>query len=447
MSYALGVSLLTGIVFGLAPALQATNIDLNQALKQGGIRSSTGAAGTRLRGAFVVAEVALAMILLIGAGLMMRTVFNLRGQYALFRPEKLLMLRTTLPDNRYRDLAEYVAKEHPRRVAFYDQVLERVGALSGVVGAGYTTSVPLAWKGGANGFTIEDRQPEPGVTLNAIQRQISTAYFQTLGVTLREGRYFDDRDGQESQSVAIINESMARAYWHNESALGRRFKLGTPNAPWMTIVGIVADVRQMGMDVPVKAEMYLPYRQVSSHPWFGPRDLVIRASGDPMALVPAVRDVIRNLDPNQPVSNIGTIEDFLNKETGSRRLGMILLSVYAGLALLLATLGIYGVLSYFVVQQTPEIGVRLALGATPRNIIGMVMKKGTVLVFSGMAIGGIAAFALTRLMASLLFGVSATDPFIFLGIAILLTGVALAACFVPARRATKVDPMVALRYE
>jgi putative ABC transport system permease protein len=447
LGYAMVVSLLTGIVFGLAPALQASKIDLNHALKQGGSRTTSGAAGHKLRSAFVVVEVALALVLLIGAGLMIQTVSNLRGQYSIFQPERLLTLRTTLPDNKYRDLREYVTKEHPRRVAFYDQALERVSALPGVVSAGYTTSVPLVWKGGANGFTIEGRQPEPGVVTNAIHRQVSAAYFQTMGISLRAGRYLDDRDSQQSLPVAIVNEAMARSYWPNEDAVGKRFKLGVPDAPWITIVGIVADVRQMGMDVPVKAEMYLPYRQISSHPWYGPRDLVVRTARDPMNLVSSVREVIRTVDPDQPVSNIATMEELLTKETGSRRLGMILLSAYAGLALLLVSLGIYGVLSYLVVQQTPEIGVRLALGASPRDILGLVLKKGVVLVLGGVAIGGIAAFALTRLMASLLFGVSATDPVIFLGISLLLTGVALAACFVPARRATKIDPMVALRYE
>ena len=447
LGYAMGVSLLTGIGFGLAPALQASKIDLNQALKQGGGRTSFSASGHKLRSAFVVAEVALALVLLIGAGLMIRTVSNLRGQYSIFQPEKLLTLRTILPDNKYSDMRAYVTNEHARRIAFYDQVLEQVSALPGVISAGYTTSVPLAWKGGANGFTIEGRQPEPGLVTNAIHRQVSAAYFQTMGISLRAGRYLDDRDGQQSLPVAIVNESMARAYWANEDAVGRRFKLGVPNAPWVTIVGIVADVRQMGMDVPVKAEMYLPYRQISSHPWYGPRDLVVRTARDPMSLVSAVREVIRTVAPDQPVSNIATMEELLTRETGSRRLGMILLSAYAGLALLLASLGIYGVLSYLVAQQTPEIGVRLALGALQRDIFGLVLKRGAGLVLGGVAIGGLAAFALTRLMASLLFGVSATDPVTFLGISLLLTGVALAACFVPARRATKVDPMVALRYE
>jgi putative ABC transport system permease protein len=447
LGYAIAVSLLTGIFFGLAPALQLSKIDLNQALKQSGGRTSSGAAGHKLRSAFVIAEIALALVLLIGAGLMVRTVFNLRGQYSVFQPERLLTLRTTLPDNKYRDLREYQRAEHQRRIAFYDQVLERVSALPGVALAGYTTSVPLAWKGGANGFTIEGRQSETGIVPNAIHRQVSSAYFQTMGINLQEGRYFDDRDVEQSQPVAIVNDSMARAFWPIDGALGKRFKLGVPDAPWLTIVGIVGDFRQMGMDVPVKAEMYLPYRQISSHPWYGPRDLVIRTSGDPMTLVSAVREAIHSVEPAQPISNIATMEDLLTKETGSRRLGMILLSAYAGLALLLASLGIYGVLSYLVVQTTPEIGVRLALGALPGDILRMIFKQGTALILSGVTIGVIAAFALTRLMASLLFGVSAADPVIFVVISLLFTGVALAACFVPARRATKVDPMVSLRYE
>ena len=446
LGYAMAVSLLTGLVFGLAPALQASKIDLNQALKQGGGRTSFGGPGHKLRSAFVVIEMALALVLLIGAGLMIRTVYNLRAQYSVFQPEKLLKLRTTLPDNKYRDLSTYIRTEHPRRLAFYSQVLERAGALPGVVSAGYTTSVPLGWKGGANGFTIEERQQEAGLTPNAIHRQVSVAYFQTMGIDLRVGRYFDDRDSEQSLPVAIVNESMA-SYWPNQDAVGKRFKLGAPNAPWLTIVGIVADFRQMGMDIPVKPEMYLPYRQVATHPWFGPRDLVVRTSGDPKSVVAAVREVIRAVDPDQAVSAVVTMDELLTKETGSRRLGMILLTSYAGLALLLASLGIYGVLSYLVVQQTPEIGVRLALGASRGDVLGLVLKRGAVLVLSGVAIGAAAAFVLTRLMASLLFGVGATDPIVFVGISLLLTGVALTACFVPARRATKVDPMVALRYE
>jgi predicted permease len=439
LGYAMAVSLLTGIVFGLAPALQASKIDLNQALKQGGGRTGLSTGGSKLRGTFVVVEVALALVLLVGAGLLIRTVFNLRGQYAVFQPEKLLTMRT--------GLASYKYGEHYKRVAFYDEVLERMQALPGVVAAAYTTSVPLQWKGGANGFTIEGRQPKPGVSTNAIHRQVSAGYFQTMSIALKQGRYFDNSDNKQSLPVVIINETMARQYWADEEPLGRRFKLGVPNAPWVTIVGVVADVRQMGMDVPVMAEMYFPYRQITTHFWYSPRDLVIRTSGDPMSLVSAVRQEIRAVDADQPVSNIATMERLLTEETGSRRLGMILLSAYAGLALLLASLGIYGVLSYFVAQQTPEIGVRMALGARPGDILGLVLRKGMTMTLLGIGVGLFGALALTRLMASLLFGVSATDPLTFAAIALLLTAVAWLACYIPARRATKVDPMVALRYE
>jgi putative ABC transport system permease protein len=220
-----------------------------------------------------------------------------------------------------------------------------------------------------------------------------------------------------------------------------------PNAPWVTIVGVVDDVREVGMDAPVRAEMYFPYRQITSHFGYAPRDLVIRTTGDPLSLVATVRQAIHAVDPDQPISNIATMSEVLTERAGSRRLGMILLMVFAGLALLLASLGIYGVLSFFVAQQTREIGVRLALGAQLRDILNLVLKKGMGLALLGVTVGLIAAFAVARLMASLLFGVSATDPITFAAIALILTGVALLACYIPARRATKVDPLVALRYE
>ena len=438
LAYAVGISLITGILFGLIPALQASKIEVNETLKQAGGRSA--GAGGKLRGTFVVAEIAMALVLLIAAGLLIQTVFNLRGQYAVLQPEKLLTLRTGLIGKKY--------AEADRRVAFYDQVLERVRALPGVTAAGYTTSVPLQWKGGATGFTIEGQPTTPGTRPNAIHRQVSAGYFQTLGIGLKEGRYFDEHDTGNSLPVVVVNETLARQYWPDESALGKRIKLGFPaNAPWLTIAGIVADVRQMGMDAPVKAEMYIPYRQIANYAWFAPRDLVIRTSGEPLALVAAVRQEIYAVDPNEPLSNIATMEELLTEETGSRRIGMILLSLYSGLALLLASLGIYGVLSYVVAQQTPEIGVRMALGAARRDILAMVVKKGMRWTATGVAIGAMAALGLNRLMASLLFGISATDPLTFAAVAGFLAAVALLACYLPARRAANVDPMVALRYE
>ncbi|HXD34170.1 MAG TPA: ABC transporter permease [Pyrinomonadaceae bacterium] len=435
--FALLISLFTGIVFGLAPALQASRIDLNEALKQGGSRA--GSSGTRLRGAFVVAEVSLAVVLLAGAALLMQTLFRLRQQYSGFEPQQLLTLRTVLPAYKYR--------EHAKRVGFYDQVLERVSSLPGVVSAGYTTSVPLQWKGGSNGFSFEGHENDPGLEPNAIHRQVSLSCLQSLGMSLKQGRYFDEGDKPESTPVAIINETLARQYLGSQDPLGKRFRLGTLNAPWVTIVGVVGDVRQMGMDQPVKAELYFPYRQITSHRGYAPRDLIVRTSGDPLALVAPVSREIHAIDPDQPVSNIATMSELLNDETSSRQLGTFLLAAFAGLALLLASLGIYGVLSFFVAQQTRELGVRIALGAQIKDIYALVLRKGMALTLLGIVIGLGAAFGLTKLMASLLFGVSATDPISFAVTVVILAGVALLACYLPARKATKIDPLVALRYE
>jgi predicted permease len=446
LGFTLLVSLAASVAFGLAPALQASKTDLGGALKQAGGRSSTGA-GRRLRGAFVVAEVALALVLLVGAGLVVRTLYNLRGQYAGLRPESVLTLRTQLADNRYREPA--------RRAAFYDGVLERLKSLPGVVAAGYTTAVPLTRKGGANGLSIEGKDNGPNSNWNANHRQVTPDYFRALGLALREGRGFTEQDDEGSLPVAVINETMARSFWPGESALGKRFKTGAPDSPqpWLTVVGVVEDVRQMASDEPVKAEMYVNYRQAARHfqaPGFysfAPRDLVVRTSVPPASVAPAVREAVREVDPYQPVSSVRTLEEVLGRDTAQRRVGVILLAAFAGLALLLAALGIYGVLAFFVVQHTPEIGVRMALGASPSDMLRMVVGRGMRLALAGVGLGLAASLVLTRLIESQLFGVSATDPYTFAGLALLLALVALLACLIPARRATKVDPMVALRYE
>jgi putative ABC transport system permease protein len=283
---------------------------------------------------------------------------------------------------------------------------------------------------------------------DANHREISAGYLQAMNIALRQGRYFEKRDNENSMRVAIINETMARQYWPGQNALGRRFNIGDPNdGEWMEIVGIVADVRQMGLDEPVKAEMYVPYQQVTDWPFFSPRDLAIRTTGEPSHIAGSVRQIIREVDPDQPISNIATMSEVLGVEAAQRRMGMIMLAAFAGLALLLASLGIYGVLAYFVTQHTNEIGVRMALGANRRNILALVLKKGMGLTLLGVAIGLAASFALTRLMSSLLFGVNASDPLTFVVAPLLLAFVALLACWIPARRATKVDPMIALRYE
>lgn len=445
LGFTLLVTLLTAVFFGLAPAFEASKLDLNEALKQGGGRTGLNAGGNRLRSTLVVAEVALALVLLVGAGLLIQTFVKLQNQYAGLRAENVLTLRTVLPRNKY--------PEHAQRVAFYNQVLDRVKSLPGVVSAGYVTTVPLAMKGGTNGFSIEGRSVEQaragGVAYDANHRQVSVDYHKTMGIPIREGRSFNDGDNEQAIRVAIVNETMARQYWPGENAIGKRIKFGDPgdDVPWVSIVGIAGDVRQMGIDKPVKAEMYLPYQQDNGLGFYAPRDLAIRTSVDPLSLVAAARNEIHQVDPEQPISNIRTMDEVLGEETASRRLGMTLLTIFAALALLLATLGIYGVLAYFVVQHTQEIGVRMALGAQRSNILGLVLKKGMLLALLGIGIGLGVAFALTRLMASLLYGVSTTDPLTYAGIALVLTLVAFFACYLPARRATKVDPMVALIYE
>ena len=436
--FTLALSLLTGIIFGLVPALQSAKVDLNNALKQSTRVTSSG----RLRSALIVFEVALSIVLLVGAGLLIQTLFRLFNQYNALQPGQVLTMRTVLPPTKYKEL--------PQRSAFYQQVLDRVEHLPGVISAGYTTSIPLIWKGGTSGLFPEGiKDPIPGMGYDANHRQVSADYLQTMNIALRQGRYFTAHDNESSMPVAIVNETMARQYWPGQDALGRRFKLGDPSddVPWIQIVGIVADVRQMGLDEPVKAEMYFPYQQQGEYDFYTPRDLAIRTSGDTSNLVASVRQIVREVDPDQPVSNIATMADVLGEEAAPRRMGMIMLVAFAGLALLLASLGIYGVLAYFVTQHTNEIGVRMAVGASPFNILSLVLKKGMGLTLVGVGIGLVVSFALTRLMSSLLFGVNASDPLTFVAVPLVLVTVALVACLIPARRAMKVDPMIALRYE
>jgi putative ABC transport system permease protein len=439
--FTIALSAVTGMVFGLAPALQSSRVDLNEALKQGGGRTSLSAGHRRLQSTMIVGEVALAMILLVGAGLLIKTFARLRDQYTSLRPESVLALRTTLPESRYKD------PQH--RFAFYQQVLERVNAMPGVAAAGYTTSVPLDWKGGTNGVSIEGRAQEPGLFYDANHRQISPDYFKAMNIAVREGRGFTEGDNERSLPVAIVNETMAREFWTGENALGKRFKLSSLDSkdPWIEIVGVVANLKQMGAEAPVKAEMYMPYQQVVDQPWYAPRDLVIRSSVEPMSLVATVTARVHEVDAAQPVSDIRTMKEVLGKEFRQRETGTTLLAVFAALAMGLAAIGLYGVMSYFVSQRIPEFGVRMALGAQSRDILWLVLKRGMGLAMLGLAIGLAASFALTRLMNSLLFEVSARDPEVFALIALLLAAVAFAACAIPALRATKVDPMVALRYE
>jgi predicted permease len=438
-SFTLLVSGFAGVLFGLAPARQAGRIDLSEALKQGTGRGHIGP-HRGLRRLLVVSEVALSVMLLIGAGLLIQTFVNLRKLDLGFHPGNVLSVRTKLPFSKY--------GASSKRASFYSDVLERVSKVPGAASAAYSTAAPLTWKGGANGFVVEGR-PEEQFSRDALIRQISPDYFSALGATVRWGRVFNQYDGADTMPVGIINQTMADQFWHGEDPMGRRFGLDVDpgeNVKWVTVVGIVADINEMGLQAPHKAEMYFPYQQIDQA-WNAPRDLLTRSDGDPMRLVPAIRSAVWSVDAAQPVSNVQTLDEIVGEEVVQQRLGMTLLAVFAGLALLLAGIGLYGVLAYAVTQRTQEIGVRMALGATPGRVLGMVMADAMSMSAIGIAAGLAASSALTRLMASLVFGVNVRDPLTFAAVPVLIGLVSLAASYIPARRATKVDPITAVRYE
>jgi putative ABC transport system permease protein len=426
----------TGILFGLAPALQSA-AGLGDALKSAGRAART----TRWRNGLVVAQIAMTLVLLVAAALLLQTLYRLRYSNLGLQPEQVLTLRTPLPLARY--------GEHWRRTAFYEDVLQRVGSLPGVVAAGYTTSVPLEWRGGTSVLVVDGRERNPALPYDANHRQVSAGYLHAMGIPLRRGRYFDATDDAQRQPVVIINESMARTYWPGEDPIGKRLALDPQQGAvkWMTIVGVVGDVRQMGLDVPPRPEFYIPHPQFDTQPWFAPRDLVVRTAGNPTDLVMAIKREIHAVDPGVAISNVRPMDDILDEEVASRRIGSTILVAFAGFAVLLAVVGIYGVIAYFVVQHVPEMGIRLALGAQARDIVTLIAGKGIILALSGIGIGGVAALAATRLMSSLLYGFTAADYTVCVLAGTLLLALAAAASYVPARRASRLDPIVSLRAE
>jgi len=432
------ISVGSGILFGILPALRVSRLDLVTSLNQGG-RSGIGS-GRRLRDALVVSEVALAIVLLAGAALMLRSFEKLLHLDPGFRADHVLVVRTPLPRQKYEAFAP--------RVAFYSEVLARVARLPGVTAAGYTTWVPLTNSGGATGITLEGRpQPAPGEIPIPNCRIISDDYIRALGMKLIAGRVLDERDGTAAPPVALINQTMARNLWPGENAIGRRFKQGSyvEPSPWITIVGIVGDVHQAGLDSPARPEMYLPYLQQDFG--FEPQYLVVRTIGDPMRMADAVRQQVWAVDKEQPVAGAMPLEDLVDDTLAPRKTQAGLLGGFAVLALLLAALGIYAVLSFTVTQRTPEFGVRMALGAQPGDVLHMVLSQGARLFIFGAVSGLAAAFALSRTLEHLLYGVRATDPVSFALVTLLLSGVTFLACYFPARRAMRVDPIIALRYE
>jgi putative ABC transport system permease protein len=433
------VSVLTGIVFGLAPAVTASRQELAEQLK-GGPGGGAGVPAGRLRGALVVAEVALAFVLLAGAGLTIQAFLRVRSLDPGFRPEGVLTARTVLPSPRYAD--------DVRRNAFYDQVLARVAAVPGVVSVGYTSFLPLTNRGGTQGFSIEgEPPPAPGEVHDANFRVVSPDYPSTVGMSLREGRWLAASDRADAPPVALVNEAFVARYFAGASPLGKRFKLGPPgsNEAWMTVVGVVGDVKQMGLEVAGRAEMYVPYAQDSGLSFFSPKDLAVRTAGYPMALAEPVRRAIWDVDPLQPVANVRPMAALLDQELSSRNLQSTLLGAFAALALVLASLGIYGVLAYAVAQRRREIGIRMALGAPSARVLGMVVGQGLRLCAIGIAIGVVLAVAMTRALSALLYGVRSGDALLYAAVAAVLAAVAAVASFVPARQAARVDPMVAIR--
>ncbi len=439
LAFTLFATILTGVLFGLAPVLQAARLDLNKVLKEGGARGGFGGRN-RMRNLLVVSEVALAVVLLVSAMLLLRSFSKLRGLDPGFRSEGVLTLRLVLPDSKYPDGA--------KRAAFFDRAVEKLRGLPGVKGVGFTSALPLVWKGGTSSFSVEGRpNPSDNLPYDANNRVVSPGYMQVMGMTLLEGRFFEESDGPQSQPVVIINETMARMYFPGENAVGRRIKYGQYSAPkpWITVAGIVKDVRQMGLDVPARPEMFYPYRQAFDN-WMAPRDVVIRA-GNPIGLAAAARQRIWEVDRDQPVSNIATLDEILDSEVQQRHAQSLLLGTFSALALVLASVGLYGVLSFMVAQRTQEIGISMALGAQPLDILTKFAGRGLTLAGTGVVIGLAAALAITRLLESLLFGVSARDPVTYLAVPAALLLVSLVACLVPACRAMRVDPVTALRHE
>jgi predicted permease len=437
LAFTLAISLLTGVIAGLVPAFRATRTNLNDALKQGLGRTDADSGGNRTRSVLVVSEVALSLVLLTGAGLMIRSMSRLRDVDPGLDSHNVLTMSLELSRVKYVQPLE--------QVAFFDQLLQRVRALPGVESAGAIDSLPLGDGGSiqpiaAEGHPVVAMSEQPEVAVRAIE----PGFIHTMRIPVLQGRTFSSADAADRPAVILISESMAKRIWPGENALGKHVTLTFSPEKSREVVGVVGDVKQDGLDVvePV-ATLYAPVAQYST-PYLS---LVVRTTSPPSTLVSAIANAVHEVDREQPVLDVITMDDVLAGSLSHQRFNMLLLAAFSGLALLLAAIGIYSVLSYSVRRRVREIGVRMALGANRGDVLCMILGQGARLALIGAGIGILAAFGLTRLLASQLFGVTATDPVTFLSVATLIVLVALVACYVPARRATKVDPMVALRYE
>jgi predicted permease len=439
LAFTLAAAVATGLLFGMAPAWQALRVDVNASLKE---NSGKGAAPRgRLRGALVVAEVALSLVLLVGAGLLIRTFANLLGVTPGFDPRNVLTFQIDLSGERYDTAAE--------AAAFYRDALERIGRLPGVEAAAVTNKLPLDWQ-----FNMPIFFPGKPDQAQSVQvRMVSPDYFRAMRIDVRQGRAFAGADGSSAPPVAVVNEAFARRFYEGQNALAQQFSVGRGvDDPVRQVVGVVGDVKQQGLDRPAPPMVFLPVQQVpdklmAAVRTFTSTNFVVRTTVEPTSLSPAVKQQIAGLDPALPLSRLSTMEEVAARSIASQRFNMLLLGLFAALGLLLAAVGIYGVMSYAVSQSTREIGIRMALGAQAGRVLRLVAWQGMTLTLTGMAVGVVASLALTRVMSGLLYGVAATDPATFAATALLLTAVSLAACYLPARRATRVNPLIALRYD
>jgi predicted permease len=435
LAFTFGIAMLTGLVFGMAPAVLSSRANLTSAMKEGGRDTSATSRGNRVRSALVVSEVALALMLLVGAGLLIKSFMNLRRVDPGFNPKSVLRVNVTLPRTRY--------PERSQVAIFFKQLVDRVAVLPGVESVGAVSSLPLGGGGTDTTFAIEGRpQPEADRLPGAWYSKVTPDYFRAMGIRLLRGRVFTEADTADAPRVAVISETMARRYFSDEDPLGKRLLFGG-GRDRREIVGVVADVKHFGLNLDPRPSMYFSEAQYAERGM----SLVVRTPGEPMALAGAIRSEVWALDRDLAVSNVMPMDELVNTSLAEPRFVLLLLGLFAAVAMALSAIGVYGVVSYSVTQRSHEIGVRVALGAQMSDVLKLVVGQGMVLVGGGVALGLIAAFALTRVMESLLFGVSATDFTTFAATSLVLAAVALAACFVPARRATRVDPMVALRYE
>ncbi len=435
--FTFGVSLLTGVLFGLIPAIKASSLNLVETLKESGRNATSGT--NRLRSALMVAEVALALVLLIGAGLLIKSFWQLQHVDPGFNAKNLLVMETTLPATKY--------PTEGQQSAFYQKTLEKISSLPGVESVAIVNNPPLSGRRGVDVFAIEGRADSPNVsdTPLADYRAISPDYFQVMGIGVLEGRAFTAGDSATAPPVVIVNQATVRRYFQGENPIGKQLRLGgkDPRNPLAQVVGVVGDVRQSGVDEQASTHLYYPYAQApqSRMGW------VIRTTTKPMNVLASVRNQIYEVDPDQPVAKVQTMEKILADAISQRRLNMLLLGVFSTTAFLLSLVGIYGLIAHSVSQRLREIGIRLALGAQKSDVLGLMIKQGMRLTVMGIAIGLGAAFVLTRFLSTLLHEVNEKDPVIFAAVAILVSVVAWLACYIPARRATKVDPLVALKYE